>query len=137
MANHKMKVAYQGNLRNQATHFSGNTIISDAPIDNHGKGEAFSPTDLLSVSAALCMITIMGIEANKLQIPFEGVTAEVEKIMTIAPRKVGRIVIDIQMPAYLENHEHRATLENAGLNCPVFLSLHPDVKKEVTFHYTA
>ncbi len=137
MANHKMKIAYAGNLRNEATHYSGNTIITDAPVDNHGKGEAFSPTDLLAVSAALCMITVMGIEANKLNIPYEGITAEVEKIMNIAPRKVSRIVVDIYMPSTLENSEHRAHLENIGLNCPVLLSLHPELKKDVTFHYTA
>lgn len=137
MANHKIKIAYQGNLRNKATHYSGNEIISDAPVDNHGKGEAFSPTDLLSASTALCMITVMGIEANKLNIPFEGITAEVEKIMSIGPRKVGRIIVDIYMPKALEKSEHRAHLEKVGLNCPVVLSLHPDVRKDVTFHYTA
>ena len=91
LKNMTSKVIYQGGLRTQATHLrSGNTIITDAPVDNKGKGEAFSPTDLVATALASCMLTIMGIKADDMNVNIEGTTAEVEKIMGAEPRKIGR-----------------------------------------------
>lgn len=131
----QMHLIYQGELRCEASHFSGARLITDAPPDNHGKGESFSPTDLLCVSLATCMVTIMGIEARKLEIPFEGISAEIKKGMLANPRRVGKISIVLQMPAHFKDHPHRQTLEQAGLNCPVALSVHPDIDKDITFVY--
>lgn len=132
-----MTVTYQGDLRNQAEHIqSGNTLITDAPTDNHGKGEAFSPTDLLCTSLASCMITLMGIAANSKGIQLGKVEASIEKVMYSEPRRVGEIHIQL----VLENKEYtdreKAILENAALTCPVAKSLHPDIKQEVTFSYS-
>lgn len=131
----QMQIKYQGELRCEASHFSGAHLITDAPPDNHGKGESFSPTDLLCVSLATCMVTIMGIEARKLQIPFEGISAEIKKGMYANPRRVGKITINLRMPTFLKDHPHRITLEQAALHCPVALSVHPDIEKDITFMY--
>lgn len=130
-----MTLSYVGDLRCEATHYSGAKIVTDAPIDNHGKGESFSPTDLMCTSLATCMITIMGIEAQKLNVPFEGITADIKKIMVIQPRKIGRVELRIQMPENLKSHPHRILIEQAGLQCPVALSIHPDVVVDVDFIY--
>jgi uncharacterized OsmC-like protein len=132
-----MTVTYQGELRNRAEHIkSGNFLITDAPTDNHGKGEAFSPTDLLCTSLASCMITLMGITANSKGIQLGKVEARIEKVMHSEPRRVGEIHIHLE----LENNDFTARekeiLENAALTCPVAKSLHPDIKQEVTFGYS-
>ena len=128
-------ISYKGQLRTTCTHVRSNTTITtDAPVDNHGKGEAFSPTDLLATSLVSCMITTMGIAAQKNNIPFEGADAEMEKIMASDPRRVSGIVITIKMPADL-TAEHRKVLEAAAINCPVAKSLHPDVNQQLTFSY--
>lgn len=129
-------VTYSGDLRTEAEHLrSGNRIISDAPVDNQGKGEAFSPTDLLATSLASCMLTIMGIKARDLALNIDGSKAEVEKIMSENPRRVAEIKITFSM-----NHEgilpgNQKILERAGLNCPVLLSLHPDLTKTIDFKW--
>ncbi|TVR84147.1 MAG: OsmC family peroxiredoxin [Saprospirales bacterium] len=129
-------VTYVGDLRTEAQHLrSGTRIISDAPVDNQGKGEAFSPTDLLSTSLASCMLTIMGIKARDLNLNIDGSEAEVEKIMASDPRRVAEIRISLKM-----NHQgiiakEQKILERAGLNCPVLLSLHPDIVKEIDFKW--
>src|SRR4051812_15967366 len=93
-----IRTNYLGDLRTEATHIqSGNTLITDAPVDNKGKGEAFSPTDLLAGSLGSCMMTLMGIAANTHQINFSGATMKVTKIMVNNPRKVGEIIVDIEM----------------------------------------
>lgn len=130
-----MHIEYLGSLRNEATHYSGNKIITDAPVDNHGKGEAFSPTDLLCTSLATCMITIMGIEARKLGVDFEGIKADVKKHMAANPRRVKKVEITLYMPASLEQSPEREAIEKAGLHCPVALSLHPDLEQVITFQY--
>ncbi len=131
-----MQVKYQGKLRTQATHLdSKNQIITDAPKDNQGNGEAFSPTDLLCTSLATCMLTIMAMKAKALNLDFGEVEVQLEKKMTAAPRKVGEIVLRFDW----QGLEQRLTLEQlgqlkeAGLNCPVYLSLSPEVKK--TLHW--
>lgn len=130
------KVTYQDNLRTQAIHLrSGNTIISDAPVDNRGKGEAFSPTDLMATSVASCMITIMGIRAADKGWDITGATAEVTKIMGTNPRRVVRIEIDLQMPDNGFSEKDRKLLEAAARGCPVVESIHPDIEIDLTFQW--
>jgi len=132
-----MTVSYQGELRNRAEHLkSGNTLITDAPTDNHGKGEAFSPTDLLCTSLASCMITLMGITANSKAILLGNVEASIEKVMYSDPRRVGEIHIHLVVENKGFTDKDKAILENAALTCPVAKSIHPDIKQEVTFSYT-
>lgn len=130
-------ITYLGGLRCEATHGpSGTKILTDAPVDNHGKGEAFSPTDLAASSLGLCMATIMGIAAERHGIELSGMTVGVDKIMSQdSPRRIARIevVFSIPLPA---DHPQRKLLEAAALACPVHHSLHPDVEKPVTFHWT-
>ena len=129
-----MKVQYLGDLRTECTHIeSGVKILTDAPKDNEGKGMAFSPTDLLAVSVASCMITIMGIAAKKVGFDFSDATAEVEKEMVSAPkRRVGKLIIRIRCP-HLPSPQIREKLEQAAIQCPVHASLHPDIKQEIDF----
>ena len=128
------EVIYLGQLRTQAMHTaSKNIIITDAPIDNQGKGEAFSPTDLLASSLAQCMMTIMGIEAEKVGVDLTGTKIEVTKKMTISPRKVAKIDILFYLPQAAITH--KAKLEHAALNCPVALSLNQDLRQHVVFNY--
>ncbi len=129
------KVIYQGNLRTLATHLQSSTdIITDAPVDNQGKGEAFSPTDLLATSLASCMFTIMGIASKTHDIDIENTTAEVTKIMATEPRRVSEIHIVFNFPAKETfSEKDKKILENAALNCPVYHSLHPEIKKITDF----
>ena len=131
-----MTITYQGHLRNQATHVrSGNTLITDAPTDNHGKGEAFSPTDLLCTSLASCMITLMGIAAESKGIALEKVEAQIEKVMYSDPRRVGEIHVRIGIGDKGYTEREKAILENAAMTCPVSKSLHPDIKQVIAFNY--
>ncbi len=124
---------YLGGLRTEATHLqSGTKIITDAPIDNHGKGEAFSPTDLLAEALAGCMLTTMAIIGNSHGIVIDGTTAEVTKVMASNPRRVAEVVVDLKFPADYTDKE-KSILEHAALTCPVAVSLHPDVKKTISF----
>lgn len=129
----KMKVLYTGNLHTECSHESGAKIQTDAPLDNGGKGEAFSPTDLFAVSLASCMLTIMGIAARKVGAELTGATAEVEKEMTSVPhRRIGKIIVRIRS-VLSPNSQIREKLEKAAFECPVHHSLHPDIKVEVDF----
>jgi uncharacterized OsmC-like protein len=126
---------YAGHLRTEATHVaSGNTILTDAPVDNHGRGEAFSPTDLVSAALGSCMMTIMGIVAERHQVDLTGVTYDVTKHMAAEPRRIRQIDVTFQMPATLPEKE-RTILENAARTCPVALSLNPEIQQEVRFVY--
>lgn len=129
------KVVYNGGLRTTSTHLqSGTEIITDAPVDNHGKGEAFSPTDLLATSLANCMLTIMGITARTHEIDMDNTTAEVTKVMATEPRRVSEIHIHFDFPKKNEYADkQKKILEHAALTCPVFYSLHPDIKKKISF----
>ena len=128
------KVTYQGNLRTSNEHIkSGITFFTDAPTDNNGKGEAFSPTDTVATGLANCMFTIMGIKANAMGVSIEGATAEVTKTMAAGPRRISKIQIDFTMPA--QSDKAQKILENSGKTCPVHYSLHPDIEKEITFHW--
>ncbi|MBW7936694.1 MAG: OsmC family protein [Flavobacteriales bacterium] len=130
-----MTLKYTGDLRCELTHYSGVKIYTDAPVDNHGKGESFSPTDLMCSSMAACMVTIMGIEAQKLNVPFSDVYVDIKKIMVIQPRKIGRIELKVHMPEFLKDHPCRVQIEQAGLNCPIALSIHPDLILDISFIY--
>lgn len=129
------KVTYTGQLSTQSVHLqSGTTIITDAPTDNNGKGQAFSPTDMVSNSLATCMFTIMGIKANQLGINFDGSTAAVTKVMQAEPRRIGKIIIVFEMNLKTDQ-KTQTILERAGLTCPVFLSLHPEIEKDISFNW--
>ena len=129
------KIIYKNNLRTEAQHIaSGQKIITDAPLDNNGKGEAFSPTDLVATALASCMITIMAIAAEKNGINISETSASVKKIMGTNPRTISDIVIEIKMNKDLALKD-RKRLEKAALACPVHKSLHPDINKEITFSY--
>ncbi|MFD2513161.1 OsmC family protein [Pontibacter locisalis] len=131
-----VKSSYKGNLRTSAVHVaSNNTIITDAPVDNNGKGEAFSPTDLVCAALGSCMMTIMGIVANRSNIDIEGTEIETVKIMASEPRRIAEIVLNFKMPAKNYSEKEKAMLENAARTCPVALSLHPDVKQTINFVY--
>ncbi len=128
-------INYLGDLKTEATHVqSGTKITTDPPLDNKGKGESFSPTDLLATSLGTCMITIMGIAAKENNFSIDGTTCTITKIMAADPRRVSEIHAVINFP-YTFNDEVKSMLEHAAVTCPVYLSLHPDIKKMTTFNY--
>jgi len=130
----KMKVNYLGDLRTNSVHLqSGNKIFTDAPKDNHGKGEAFSPTDMLASSLASCVLTIMAIKGKSMDIELKGVEIEVEKMMTESPRRVGEIILTVNWNGLDQKIEASKldSLKRSGLSCPVMLSLAPEVKKTI------
>ncbi len=129
------KVTYNGKLRTTATHLkSGNTIITDAPTDNHGKGETFSPTDLVATALASCMLTVMGIKADSLGVDTDGASAEITKVMASDPRRIAEIKVRIKMPAALSD-KHRKILEHTARTCPVTNSLSEKTVQETEFVY--
>ena len=133
---HQMTIQYRGGFRTEAVHIdSQNKIITDAPKDNHGQGQAFSPTDLMSTSLASCMLTIMAMKAKGLGLEFPDVTVELEKKMSASPRKVAEIVLRFDWKGLDQkiSPDQMATLKDAGMNCPVALSLDPSVVK--TLHW--
>jgi putative redox protein len=130
------KIVYTGELRTEATHLaSGTKIITDAPVDNHGKGQAFSPTDLLATSLANCMLTVMGIAANTHSINMDGASAEVTKVMAANPRRVSEVHVKITIPAKNYTDKEKNILEHAARTCPVAQSLHPNILQDITFLY--
>lgn len=131
-----ISISYRGDLRCEAAHGpSGVRLVTDAPVDNQGKGESFSPTDLVATAYGACMTTIMGIVARRDGIVLDGLGVAVEKHMTTAlPRRIARLVLRFAMPAGLAGPV-RSKLEAASRTCPVALSLHPDVQVEVSFTY--
>ena len=127
-------VEYEGELRTVCTHLrSNNSFETDAPVDNNGKGERFSPTDLLATSLATCMITVMGIKARNMGFDLNGVEIEVEKIMKADPRRVGGINIFFHIPESLKNIDEKTKqiLKHTGNTCPVWQSIHPDIEVNV------
>lgn len=131
-----IKTTYIGNLRTEATHIqSNNTIITDAPSDNHGRGEAFSPTDLLAASLGSCMLTIMGIAAEVHGFSIDGTKAEITKIMASDPRRVGTIDIHLWFPSNNYTPKEKKLIEHAAFSCPVYYSLHPDLEKNIHLHF--
>lgn len=131
------RLTYKGELRTEAVHLrSGKVILNDAPTDNHGKGEAFSPTDMLATSLGTCMITVMGIYARQNGIRLEELQAEVTKTMTSDPRRVKRIRVAIEMRGERLDKDARTRLERVARNCPVALSLAGEVEQMIEFNYT-
>ncbi len=132
----KIGIEYSGELNCVATHGpSGRTLETDAPVDNHGRGLSFSPTDLVATGLGACMMTLMGIYADRHAINLKGTRIEVIKEMTKeGPRRISRLTTQIWFPAGVEKNE---VLERAALTCPVHQSLHPEIEKPVTFHYAA
>ena len=130
------QITYTGGLRTQSVHLkSGNIIITDAPPDNNGKGEAFSPTDLLATSLGCCMLTIMGIAGDRHSIKIEGTKVDITKIMESNPRRVGEIKVEFFMPPNNFSDKDKQLLENAAHTCPVALSLNKELKQTVVFNY--
>ncbi|MBK8547199.1 MAG: OsmC family protein [Saprospiraceae bacterium] len=128
------KVIYKGNLRTIATHLASRQgIITDAPLDNKGKGEAFSPTDLAATSLACCMVTIMGIASETHNIEIKDTEIAVTKHMVSDPRRIGAIDVVFTMPVIKYTKKEKKILEIAAKTCPVAMSLHPDIKQNVTF----
>ena len=129
------KVTYLGDLRTSSIHInSGSEIISDAPLDNNGKGEAFSPTDTVANGLATCMFTVMGIKARDMEVDLSNSTAEVTKIMAADPRRISEIHIVFNFNIAVDE-KTKTILERTANTCPVHYSLHPDIKKEITFNW--
>ena len=131
---HKIESNYLGEFRVSSTHIASNTkIITDAPIDNNGKGESFSPTDLVATALGTCMITIMGIYAEKNGILMPNVYSRINKIMTSNPRKISKLKIEIIFEGNKLSEKEKQGLKKVALNCPVAKSLHPDIQQEIEF----
>jgi len=130
----EIKIQYEGDLHCSATHVpSGTTLATDAPVDNNGRGESFSPTDLLATSLGVCMATVMGIVAKRKEISLEGMDVTVRKFMSEdTPRRVKRLELDLKMPLPAD-HPERKLLESTGRGCPVHHSLHPDIEVEMNW----
>ena len=127
---------YKGSLRTEVTHLkSGDSIITDAPFDNNGKGEAFSPTDLVAGSLSACMITTMGIYAEREGIDMSGLHSNVVKVMAPNPRRISEVQINMYWADCKASETHIKKLKNAALTCPVAVSLHPDILQEISFHF--
>ncbi|HMG15785.1 MAG TPA: OsmC family protein [Saprospiraceae bacterium] len=130
------EVVYVGELRTEAVHLkSANKIITDAPVDNHGKGEAFSPTDLVATALGSCMLSIMGIAANAHSLDIGGTRVTINKIMAADPRRIIKIEAEIYMPDKAYEPNDKSILEHAALTCPVAKSLHSDIEQQVHFHW--
>ena len=130
-------VIYKGSLRCEAKHLqSGSMIETDAPTDNKGKGERFSPTDMLCVSLATCIVTTMGIKGADMDIDLTNTSVEVTKHMLPDPRRVAKIEVKLNMPSALQlDEKDKAILERVGNNCPVTKSLHPDMQVEIQYNW--
>lgn len=129
------KITYLGDLRTSSIHLpSGIEILSDAPVDNNGKGEAFSPTDLVANALGSCMMTIMAIKSKDLNVDLTDSTVEITKVMNAEPRRIGKIIVYLKM-AVSATEKDKIILERAAMTCPVFLSLNPEIQKEISFSW--
>ena len=129
------KVTYLGELRTQCEHLrSGNEFITDAPTDNNGKGEAFSPTDTVATALASCMLTVMGIKARSMELELRGAYANVTKHMAANPRRISGIDIQLYLPADIRK-EDQEILERVGNTCPVMQSIHPEIETAIQYHW--
>ena len=129
------QIIYKSDLRTEAIHIqSGTQIETDAPTDNQGKGERFSPTDLVVVALGTCMVTTMGIKAQSKDLALDGTRVEVTKVMVPDPRRIGKIIANVYFPAGItDNPHHRDLLERTARTCPVERSLHPDIDLQMQF----
>ncbi len=133
-----IQTTYLGDLRTEATHLqSGNKLITDAPLDNKGRGEAFSPSDLLATALGSCMMTIMGMAAREQNINIDGATCSVTKIMAAEPRRVGELQIVFNFPAGHYSEKVQTVLKRAAHTCPVSKSLHPDLLETIEFNFNS
>lgn len=129
------EVTYQGSLRTELLHLaSGNQVITDAPVDNQGKGEAFSPTDLVATALASCMLTIMGIKARDIGKSMEGSIVQVNKVMASDPRRIAKVEVFLHLTGDWSDKE-KVLLERAGRTCPVALSLHESIEQAIHFSW--
>lgn len=132
-----IETKYLGDLKTEARHVrSGNTLITDPPVDNQGKGEAFSPTDLLATSLGSCMMTLIGIASRTHQFNVDGTTIQITKIMAENPRRVGEVVVELFFPDHGYSEKEKTIIKNAALTCPVAKSLHPDLKQTILFNFS-
>jgi uncharacterized OsmC-like protein len=133
------RIIYEGQLRTAATHLQSQSVIeTDAPTDNQGKGERFSPTDLVATALGSCMLTIMGIKAAEMQINIKGTIVDIQKKMQTDPRRIGGVNVIIHLPNTLTlSDKEKTILKNAALTCPVAKSLHPDILQDVHFSWDA
>ena len=133
---HKIESSYLGELRVSSTHLASNIeIITDAPVDNNGRGESFSPTDLVATALGTCMITVMGLYAEKNGILMPNVYSRTNKVMSSSPRKISKLKIEIIFEDNQLSDVEKQSLKNVALNCPVAKSLHPDLKQEIKFNF--
>ncbi|SFA88813.1 OsmC family protein [Algoriphagus aquimarinus] len=131
-----IKSSYLGNLRTESEHLQSSVkILTDAPVDNNGKGEAFSPTDLVASALGSCMVTIMGIVANRDSVSLDGLTWEVTKIMQGSPRKINEIIVDFNWDNPITDTSMIQKLKNAAKTCPVALSLDSEIKQTLNFNF--
>ena len=128
---------YTGDLRTKAIHTrSGEAIVTDAPVDNQGRGEYFSPTDLVATAFASCMLTVLGIAARTHAFNIDGTDAVVTKIMSAdAPRRICQIIVELHFPPVQYTEKEKTIIERIARTCPVALSLHPDLKQEIIFYF--
>lgn len=130
------EVIYKGELRTNAKHIrSGVEIITDAPVDNHGKGEAFSPTDLVSAALGSCMLTIIGLAAQTHNFNINETKLEITKVMAENPRRISEIIIDFTLPHKNYTEKEKQIIEHSARTCPVSRSLHPDLKQTINFNF--
>lgn len=131
-----VETIYSGELRTQAHHLqSGNKLITDAPVDNQGRGEAFSPTDLVATALGSCMITIVGIAARNHGFDIDGTKLKITKIMASEPRRISEIKVDLIFPKNNYSKKEKKIIENSARACPVAKSLHPDLQQTLSFNY--
>ncbi|MTI21989.1 OsmC family peroxiredoxin [Fulvivirga sp. RKSG066] len=133
---HSMESEYLGELRSTNQHLkSGQKVITDAPTDNNGKGEAFSPTDLVCSALSACMMTIMGIVARRENVDLTGMTSKITKEMSANPRKIAKITVEFEKNGLEASDKQKEMLKNAALTCPVALSLDPAIEQKVSFSF--
>ncbi|MEH6747808.1 MAG: OsmC family protein [Maribacter arcticus] len=129
------KVTYNGELRTECIHLKSNdSFVTDAPVDNNGLGQAFSPTDTVATGLASCMLTMMGIKANGLEVNLKGTIASVTKHMAATPRRIYKIEEEVHLPEKV-SEKNRKILKHTADTCPVLYSLHPDIEKVITYHW--
>ena len=130
------KITYNGGLRTTSIHErSGNEIITDAPVDNKGQGQAFSPTDLLATSLGNCMLTIIGIASAEHGFNIDGTTCEITKVMAENPRRVSEVIVNFQFPGNQYSEKDKEIIERSARTCPVAQSIHPDIAQTITFNF--
>lgn len=130
------KIVYEGNLRTRLTHlYSGTEVLNDAPIDNQGLAQAFSPTDMVATALGSCMITLMGIKARDMNLDLTGTEAEITKVMASDPRRISEVQVVLKFPKNTFSDKEKTILENTARTCPVAKSIHPDILQNVTFKW--